>query len=112
MSKNVQIIELERLKADPARTTQYAAARDLLKQSGMFNFLRMFARPYQPDRGANGNAAVFSAGYTEGYHQALEHLEFFEELYLAVVPTGKKAPIPDFGGLALAKKRGDIPEDL
>lgn len=108
MAVNVQMIEYERLKKDTARQIQYSQGVMLLKQSGIFNFLRIFARPFQRDGGANLNMAAYSAGYTEGYHQALEHLEYFEELYLANAGEGKKAPVADFGGLHLAKLRGDI----
>jgi len=104
-------IELERFKKDSNRTQAYTQARNLLRASGIFNFLRVFSRPKSPDGGANVYRSAYSAAFQEGYNSALEDMEYMEEKYLAVLPStqGVKA---DFGARKLLQERGFVTEGV
>lgn len=104
-------IELKRFIEDPHRSQAYREGRNLLKLSGIFNFLRIFSRPYDPTGGSNVYRSAYSAAYTEGYNKCLEDLEYFEEKYLQITPSsqGLKA---DFGARRLLAERGDLMEEV
>lgn len=105
----VQDIELAAFKNNNAAVSLYLEAKEKLRESGIINFLRIFARPYTVDRGANVNSAAYSAAFTEGYAKALDDLMYFDEMYLQE-KLGKKKITADFGGVGLALKKGDLTE--
>ncbi len=105
----VHDLELTGFKNNISAVTLYREAKVKLKQSGIVEFLRPFARPYTADRGANVYSAAYSAAFCEGYNKALDDLLYFEEQYLDDM-GGKKKIAANFGGVGLALKKGDISE--
>lgn len=105
----IEIFELERFKKAADALVDYSSGRDFLRKSGIFALLRQFARPFSPDNGANPYIAARAAAYSEGYNAALDDLLYFEEKYLTL-GTNSKGIVADFGGLALALRKGDLTE--
>lgn len=105
----VEIFELDKFKKAPEGLVNYSTGRDFLRKSGIFALLRQFARPFSPDNGANPYIAARAAAYSEGYNAALDDLLYFEEKYLTLSGSSKGV-VADFGGLALALKKGDLTE--
>lgn len=105
----VSDIEVAKFKNNPAAKQMYQEGKNLLSSSGIFNFLRIFARPFTRDGGANPYSAAYTAAFCEGYHKCLDDLVYFEEVYLTE-PVKGKAVRADFGGLALALAKGDLTE--
>lgn len=87
----------------------YEQALPLLKQSGLVNLLRVFARPFLTDGGANVYKAASQAGFCEGYNKALDDIIYFEEMYLRE-ELGKKPIKANFGALGIALAKGDLTE--
>lgn len=102
-------MELEKFHKNALRVEQYKGARTGLLESGITNILRLFARPFSHDRGANPYSAAYSAAFAEGYNAALDQVMYFTELFPEQKVKGEKVQ-PDFGGLALAYSRGMIRE--
>lgn len=100
-------VELRKLKANGTLVIYFKEGINALKASGIFNLLRMFARPFTTDRGANPYTAAYTAAYAEGYNDALDDLIYFEEKYL-VDEVKQKQVSASFGGLNLALKKGDL----
>jgi hypothetical protein len=103
-------IELDRFRNSPDSKSLYEQGVMALLRSGILGLLRQFARPFSPDNGANPYIAARSAAYAEGYNQALDDLIYFDQRYLAESLKAKNVR-PDFGGLALAVKKGDLTEE-
>jgi hypothetical protein len=102
-------IELARFKNNLAGVAAYIEGKKLLMQSGIVNMLRIFARPFTADRGANVYTAAYTAAFTEGYNKALDDLVYFEEMYLSE-KNKVKPVVANFGALALALSKGDLTE--
>jgi hypothetical protein len=107
MSNKISSIELTKFKESSAALDYYRQARDAFKASGLPGLLRIFARPYTVDGGANPHRAAYSAGVSEGYNQCLDDLLYFEEQYLQQGVSAKKI-LADFGGQRLALSKGDL----
>lgn len=93
--------ELARFRANASAVTAYKEGIHLLRSSGLIDLLRIFARPYTVDGGANPYMAAHNGAKMEGYQQCLDDLIYFEEKYLQE-KLSSKLPIADFGGLASA----------
>lgn len=106
----VEDIELKKFKDTPGAREAYSTGVSLIRKSGIVNFLRIFARPFSVDRGANPHQAAYTAAFTEGYNKALDDLMYFEEMYLTET-LGKKKITATFGGIGLALSRGDLTKE-
>jgi hypothetical protein len=109
MSSKISSIELKRFKESSGAIDFYRQARDAFKASGLPGLLRIFARPYTVDGGADPHRAAYSAGVSEGYNQCLDDLLYFEEQYLQQ-GVGASKVRADFGGQRLALSKGDLTE--
>lgn len=105
--QSVDKVELEKLRNSGAFLNNYAEGKERLAASGLINFLRIFARPFLNDGGANIYGAAHAASFCQGYNQALDDMMYFEELYLSKQPGGKPV-VPTFGALGIAMAKGDI----
>lgn len=109
MSVNIiQIKELARLKDSSDFHANYIEAVQRLRRCGLIDVLRIFARPFIYDGGADQTRSAASANYAAGYNQALDDIMYFKEQYLETKPTNDKKLSADFGGMKLALQRGDI----
>lgn len=106
MKADIRQRELTRLKNSANFVANYRTGIDHLRESGVFDFLRLFARPYIVDGGVDINRSVASAHFCDGYFQALEDLLYFEETVIS--PFVQQQVIPTFGATRLALQRGDI----
>lgn len=104
---DVPQIELRKFKNNDAAKGLYDKGIDLLRSSGIFEFLRVFARPFSPDRGANPHTASYTAAFCEGYHKALDDIYYFKEMFLEEA-TSQKQIRATFGALGLAVAKGDL----
>jgi hypothetical protein len=100
-------IELTKFKNSVKGLAKYKTGiRDLI-ESGFINFLRIWSRPFTPDKGANVYTSAYTAAFCEGYNKCLDDLVYFEEQYLS--PDIPKRDIkPNFGALSIALAKGDL----
>lgn len=110
--KQISVAELEltKFKAQPQLVEMYRNGVASLRASGIFHFLRIFARPFTVDRGGNPYSAAYTAAYSEGYNKCLDDIAYFDELYLTE-HVGNKAIKANFGGLGIAVAKGDLTEE-
>jgi hypothetical protein len=107
--RRIQDIELDRFKLNPIAVENYKAGKNMLRESGLPDFLRLFNRPFLYDQGANINIAASTAAFCEGYNKCLDDIMYFEEMYLTE-EKAKKDLVPMFGALERAKAKGDLTE--
>lgn len=108
-SVRVAEVELSRFKNSLEALGAYKEAKALLSKCGIVNLLRIFARPFTSDRGANPYTAAYTAAFCEGYNKCLDDIMYFDEQYLNEV-RNRKPVRADFGGLSLALSKGDLTE--
>lgn len=99
--------ELTRFKANEIAIDKYKEGLRMLQESGFLNLLRVFARPFSIDRGANPYMAAYNGAMMEGYQQCLDDLIYFEHKHLTSMARVKQ-PLADFGGLSAAVATGKI----
>lgn len=102
----VEQIELAKFKTSTGPEL-YRQAKALLEKSGLITLLRIFARPFTIDRGANPYTAAYTAAFCEGYNKCLDDIMYFDEMFLDE-KLGKRNVKATFGALALAVQRGDL----
>lgn len=107
MSQQIAYLETQALRNNPAFIKSYTTGMESLAKSGIFSFLRSFARPFLYDGGSDVQRTAAAAAYNAGYHAALDDLIYFKELYL-VESSDKKKVTLDFGGRKLALAKGDL----
>lgn len=79
-----------------------------LIKSGVINFLRSYARPVISDNGKDIYASAAQAQFCAGYHQALEDVEFFVQIYGQKTVNQSNNLKMDFGGIRRAVEQGNI----
>ena len=110
--KTPDVIELENFKNSKG-LDEYRAAKKGLIKSGVINLLRIFARPFTPDKWANPYTAAGLAAFTEGYNKALDDIVYFEEMFIEKPVASAKPIRANFGALGIALAKGDLkPEDI
>lgn len=103
-------VELKNFLESEKKMALYRKGIELLKESGIIDLLRTFARPYSVDGGANPNRAVYMAAVAEGAQKTLDDLVYFEPLYAKVnLPKGQVRPL--FGARGIALQRGYLTEE-
>lgn len=110
MMNEIGQLELKLFKENAKAVAAFEAGLSHLKASGVFNLLRQFARPFASDRGESLNAAAYTAAHAEGYNQCLDDLLYFDQKFLVQKLKGKTV-VPDFGGLALAVRQGNLTKE-
>lgn len=109
LEKSIAEVELDKFKNSQEGLSLYLDAKGKLIRSGIINLLRIFARPFTRDGGANPYTAAYMAAFTEGYNTALDDIIYFEELYLKE-KLGRKSVPANFGALRIAMAKGDLTE--
>lgn len=100
---------LDNLKLKPDILTKHNDAIRLLYESGIFEFLRVYAIPkYAPK--SDITEVALSASYSKGFNDCLDFLFEFDKKFLLESPTTDR-PIPTYGGLELAVKNKLITEE-
>lgn len=87
----------------------YLEGMSALHRSGVFAFIRSFGRVYRTPKASIDEMALDGA-YAAGFQDALDLLFNFKEKVLDPKPT-LSGLRPDYGGLNLALKRGDLTEE-
>lgn len=108
--RDVMSRELKAFRDNAAARDLYSKGVALLRQSGIFNMLRVLARPFAIDSGANPNQSAYMAAFVEGYNTCLDDITYFEEMYLGDISQVKGAKA-DFGAMKLAMSKGYITEE-
>lgn len=84
----------------------------LLHRSGVYDILRWYGIPIVIDQGKEPAVMAGQAHYAAGYQDALDHIQYFEELFGKRVRIESLDP-PDFGGTKEALRAGHLrPSDL
>lgn len=106
--KSVPEFILEGLRNNKAFLQFYLAGMSNLYQSKIFDFLRELGRARLLGIGENETAMASQASYSIGYNQCLEDLFYFKEKFLDTAVPESASTMPDYGGLDVALKNGDI----
>jgi hypothetical protein len=98
----------EWFKDDSKRAT-YQEGMSLLKASGVLEFLKEIAIPKMVENGKDVHVMASQAAYSAGYFACINDLS---ELFTYSGLHDKRVELgrPDFGGVKLAIKRGDLKE--
>lgn len=104
---NIGELEIARLKNSTLFVKNFRAGIDLLKTSGLFEVMRIFARPVSSDGGRDVNMAAAEAHFVKGYNQCMDDIIYFEETFLAD-EKHPGTPRATYQGRKIALERGDI----
>lgn len=102
-------LALDELKNNPNFSENFDQGIALLRRSGIFDFLRTFARPFIVDAGKDIASAASQASHSNGYHNALDDLIYFKQLYIKPEESRRNIRL-DFGGIKTAIAKGDLLE--
>lgn len=109
MSETVAKLQLKNLRDNPRFVQDQQTIVELMKSSGLHDFLRSVARCQIYDGGANPARSAAEAQANAGYHNCLDDIMYFAERFLTESAVNKKVPM-DFGGRRLALAKGDLLE--
>lgn len=101
---------LDVIKKDPTFVKKYLEARSLLWSTHVFEYLRGKARPRVIALGSNVQVQATEAVFSAGYNECLDDISDFINRILTT-QAAPSLPTPDYGGLELAKERGDLTEE-
>lgn len=99
------------LVVSKAFTENYEEGITRVIKSGVLSFLRSFARPVISDNGKDIYASAAQAQFCAGYHQALEDVENFVQIYGTAALVQSNNLKMDFGGLKRAILQGSMTEE-
>ncbi len=103
----IMLADIKRLKESPEYQQHYHAAVEALRRCGVIPFLRKYCKPVLHDFGKDVQQTAAAAAFSAGLHEALDQVEYFDEIYTVKEADLKKLSM-DFGGSNLARSRGHI----
>lgn len=103
--------ELQSLRNSPTCLSLYIEGIQLLQQSGIVQFLRLFSRPVIYKNGIDIAVNATEAARSAGFNDCLDCLLMFQEAFLRKPDEVSPDLRMDFNGLERAKARNDLTEE-